>query len=156
MNNLVGDNAPSDAEFAKKLEELNALKEWMKTFGVTLSPEVRKRLVHARRGGEEHAQRTFALATKHGIQVPGVPLDGMNNDMRLSKAMIPFLDGLGAMLTLAEDTAGEAENEYWHAFLAYYGPLSIMAAKNPDLHAEYRATIDFLSTGTRKKALPPK
>ena len=55
-------------------------------------------------------------------------------------------------LQLAEDTGTQAGSEAWEAFLAYYGVLSSMGERMPDLAAELQTVVDFMAIGPRKKA----
>lgn len=56
---------------------------------------------------------------------------------------------------LAEDTGTQAASEAWEAFLAYYGVLSSMAERSPELAAELQTVVDFMATGPCKKPATP-
>ena len=58
------------------------------------------------------------------------------------------------MLTFAEDTGTQAGSEGWEAFLAYYGVLSSMADRNPELAAELEPVVQLMATGPRPKEPP--
>ncbi|MBK9259399.1 MAG: hypothetical protein IPM54_06130 [Polyangiaceae bacterium] len=72
--------------------------------------------------------------------------------MLLASQYQPIEDELRVALQIAEDTGTQAGSEAWEAFLAYYGVLSSMAQRMPDLAAELQPVVDFMATGPRKKA----
>lgn len=150
MKNRVGDNAPTAEAMNQLHAQLNAIVEQLKPFGVTLSGEERKGLLHARRDADPMVQRVNDLATKHGITLQGIPLTGMMNDRALRNRMHPLADLFRAGLVLAEDTEAQAESEMWQAFLAYYGVLCKMAELNPALAVELQPVVDFMATGKRR------
>ncbi|MFO0759495.1 MAG: hypothetical protein U0359_23590 [Byssovorax sp.] len=140
---------------AQLLTQLKDVLEQLAPFGITLTLDDRKRTLRPRKGAEPHMQRVHDLATKHGVSLKNIPLEGMANDLALSKQFQPFEDELRAGLQLAEDTGMQAGSEAWEAFLAYYGVLSSMAERLPDLAAELKTVVDFMATGPRKKAPAP-
>lgn len=102
-------------------------------------------------------QRVHDLAARHGVSLKSIPLDGMANDLALAKQLQPFEDEFRVGLQLVEDTGTQAASEAWEAFLAYYGVLSSMAERSPDLAAELQTVVEFMATGPRKKpATPPE
>ena len=154
MENKVGDNVPSDKALAQLLEQLAHVVGKLAEFGVTLDTTSRKKLLHERLGAEPHIRQVHALAGKHGVSLKHIPLDGMLADRRLKAAMEPFVSAFQAGLTLAEDTAGQAEYESWEAFLAYYGVLSSMADRDPVLATELASVVAFMANGPRKPKGP--
>jgi hypothetical protein len=150
MQNKVGDNAPSAKVMAGLVEQLAAIVEQMKSFGITLPKDDRKRLLHARRDADPMVQRVHDLAVKHGVTIKDIPLDGMQNDKALRARLHPLADLFRAGLTLAEDTEGQAESEMWEAFLAYYGVLANMAQRTPELAVELAPVIEFMAHGKRR------
>jgi hypothetical protein len=149
MDNKVGDNMPSAKAFAALLQQLKDVVEQLKKFGITLSGDERKRLLHARREADPMVKRVHDLAVKYNIAIPKIPLQGMTNDMLLREHMQPIVDELRAGLTVAEDTEGEAESEMWEAFLAYYGVLANMAPRMPELATELAPVVTFMSNKRR-------
>jgi hypothetical protein len=94
------------------------------------------------------------LSAKYSIVIPGISLQGMAKDMTLRERIHPIVDMLRAALTLAEDTEGQAESEMWEAFLAYYGVLSSMADRLPELSIELEPVVAFMANGKRRKEAP--
>lgn len=154
MDNRVGDNAPDDAQLADLLTRYDAIVAELKQFGLVLSIEERRRLLHARKDSDEHVDRVIDLAVKHGQSLPGIPLQGMRNDFRLAKALRPLADRATLADQLVSDTTGQAENEYWQGFLAYYGVLSTLASRLPELAKELEPVTKFMATGRRKNDAP--
>lgn len=154
MNNRVGDNPFDTATAAQLLATLQGVVAELKKRGITLSQTERKALLHARLGAEPHIQRVHDLAVKYKVDIDGIPLQGMQNDLAFYTQLRPFQDEMRHGSTIADDTAGQAESEAWEAFLAYYGTLSGMAKHQPALAAELQPVIDFMATGPRKKPAP--
>jgi hypothetical protein len=110
------------------------------------------RTLKARRGAEPHIQRVVDLATKHGVSLPNIPLAGISNDLKLGNQVQPVEDEIRVALQFAEDIGRQTSSEAWEAFLAYYGVLSSMAQRMPDLAIELATVVDFMATGPRKKS----
>jgi hypothetical protein len=158
MDNKVGDKLLSLQKAAQLLKQIKDAVEQLRAYGITLTIDDHKRALRPRRGAEPHMQRVHDLAVKHGVSLKNIPLDGMANDLALAKQFRPFEDELRAGLQLAEDTGMQADAEAWEAFLAYYGVLSSMGERMPELAAELQVVVEFMATGPRKKApaAPPK
>lgn len=155
MDNKVGDKLLSPQKETQLLKQLKDIVEQLRPYGITLTTDERKRTLRPRKGAEAHMQRVHDLAVKHGVSLKNIPLVGMASDLALAKQVQPIEDELRAGLQLAEDTGAQAGSEAWEAFLAYYGVLSSMADRSPDLAAELRTVVDFMATGPRKKAAAP-
>ncbi|MBK9259402.1 MAG: hypothetical protein IPM54_06145 [Polyangiaceae bacterium] len=152
MENKVGDKPPSAEEAADLLAKAKDLATKLKVHGITLTVDDRKRTLRPRRGADVHVQRVVELAAKYGVALPNIPLAGMSNDLLLARQYQPIEDELRVALQIAEDTGTQAGSEAWEAFLAYYGVLSSMAQRMPDLAAELQPVADFMARGPRKKA----
>jgi len=156
MDNKVGDKQLKPQKAAQLLQQVKDIIEELRPYGITLTTDDRKRTLRPRRGAEPHMQRVHDLAVKHGVAIKNIPLAGMAGDLALAKQLQPVEDELRAGLQLVEDTGTQADSEAWEAFLAYYGVLSSMADRSPDLAAELQTVIDFMATGPRKKPPPAK
>jgi len=155
MENRVGDNVPSAQKLKDLLKKLQEVIAEMQAFGVVLSAEERVSLVHPRKGAAPHMQRVYELAKKHGINVPDIPLDGMQNDLGLGQAIQPFADAFRLGLQLSEDTLAQASTEGWQAFLAYYGVLGSLSARHPEIAAGLAPVVEFMRTVRRKQPEKP-
>ena len=153
MDNKVG-LAPDAATTAKLLDKLRNVVATFRTYGITLSKDERRVLLHARIGAEPHIARIRDVAVKHGLSIPDVPLQGMMNDLELFTLLRPFQDAFAAALALVDDTAAQAESEAWEAFLAYYGVLAGMAPHHPTVAVDMAPIIDFMATGPRQPSAP--
>ena len=150
MKNRVGDNAPTAEVMSQLVSQLAAIVAQLQTFGIVLSPEERKRLLHARRDADPMVQRVNDLAVKHGVTLKDIPLQGMMNDQALRARLHPLADLFRAGLAVAEDTEGQAESEMWEAFLAHYGVLAKMAEQDPVLAVELQPVVEFMAHGKRR------
>src|SRR5438552_4175700 len=110
MENKVGDNVPADAKLKALLQKLEEVVAELRKFGVTL--DTSHGLHRPRLGFEPHAERVEQLSVKYGVQLPAYPLDGMRNDLRLSRAMQPFVDAYNGGLQISSDTASQAGHEF--------------------------------------------
>ncbi len=153
MDNKVGNKPLTTQEQDQLLTQLKAIVVKLREHGITLTTDDRKRVLRPRRGAETHMQRVLELAKKYNLSLPNIPLAGMDADLAVARQFQPIEDELRAGLQLAEDTGMQADSEAWEAFLAYYGVLSSMADRMPDLAAEIKPVIDFMATGPRKKSL---
>ena len=151
MDNKVGDKLLSPEELAQLLDQLKSSVEKLRAFGITLTVDERKRTLKQRRGAEPHIQRVIDLAKKHNVSLKNIPLASLENDLGLTKQLQPIEDELRVALQLAEDTGNQAGSEAWEAFLAYYGVLSSMGERMPDLASELQTVVDFMAIGPRKK-----
>ncbi|MDI1434327.1 hypothetical protein [Polyangium sorediatum] len=152
MNNKVGDALLTHEQHIQLLAQLKAIVETLRAHGITLTVDERKRTLRQRRGAESHIQRVIDLAKKYNVSLKAIPLAGLENDLVLTKQLLPIEEELRVALQLAEDTGTQAGSEAWEAFLAYYGVLSSMGERMPDLAAELQTVVDFMATGPRKKA----
>ncbi len=131
-----------------------ALVTELRDFCVTLSKDERKRLLRGRRDAELMISRVHALATKMGVTVPGIPLSGMQNDVSLVAALVPFEAALSTAQGLVEDTMAQADSEAWQAFLAYYGVLASMAPRNAEIEAQLAPVVEFMRTPRKRPGEP--
>ncbi|MDC0745701.1 hypothetical protein [Polyangium mundeleinium] len=152
MDNKVGDALLTPEQHIQLLAQLKAIVEKLRAHGITLTVDERKRTLRQRRGAEPHIQRVIELAKKYNVSLKAIPLAGLENDLVLTKQLLPIEEELRVALQLAEDTGTQAGSEAWEAFLAYYGVLSSMGERMPDLAAELQTVVDFMATGPRKKA----
>jgi hypothetical protein len=154
MENKVGDKLLTPQKQAQLLKALKDIVEQLRPYGVTLTPDDRRRVLRPRKGAEQHMARVYQLAKKHGVTIKNVDLEGMNADLALAKQFQPFEDEFRAGLHLGEDTGAQADSESWEAFLAYYGVLSSMAERSPELAADLAGVTDFMALGPRKRPPP--
>ncbi|MDC0745692.1 hypothetical protein [Polyangium mundeleinium] len=152
MDNKVGDALLTPEQHIELLAQLKTIVEKLRAHGITLTVDDRKRTLRQRRGADPHIQRVIDLAKQHNVSLKSIPLAGLENDLILTKQLLPIEEELRVALQLAEDTGTQAGSEAWEAFLAYYGVLSSMGERMPDLAAELQTVVDFMATGPRKKA----
>lgn len=155
MENKVGDTLLTSQKRDKLLGQLNDVLEQLRPYGIMLESTSRGRKLRQRKGAEPHMQRVHDLAVKHEVTLKNISLAGMANDLTLAKQFQAIEDAYRTGLTFAEDTGMQADSEAWDAFLAYYGVLSSMADRNPELAVELEPVVQFMANGPRQKAPPP-
>jgi hypothetical protein len=128
--------------------------ELLRPHGTVLQKDDRKRTLRPRRGAEGHMQRVHDLAVKYNVSLKNLSLEGMAADLELATQFQPIEDELRTVLTFAEDTGTQAVSEAWEVFLGYYGVLSSMAERDPELAAELEPVIQFMAHGPRPKPEP--
>lgn len=89
-------------------------------------------------------QRVADLAERHKISVPGVDRSSMLNDVRLTQVLQPIGARLERAMQLVQDTTMQADTEAWQAFLAYYGVLSSLASRIPDVEGALAPVVDYM------------
>jgi hypothetical protein len=154
MMNKVGDKALSPQDAERLLEQLGVLVARLREIGITLTSDERRRLLRPRRGAGDHIRRVAELASKYGLSVADAPLDGMKRDLGLGEQLLPFEDQLRVALTIAEDTAAQADSEAWQAFLMYYALLRAMADRNADVAVDLEPVTRFMATRARREEPP--
>jgi hypothetical protein len=155
MENKVGDTLLTAQKRDKLLGQLNDVLEQLRPYGIMLESTSRGRKLRQRKGAEPHMQRVHDLAVKHEVTLKNISLVGMANDLTLAKQFQAIEDAYRTGLTFSEDTGMQADSEAWDAFLAYYGVLSSMADRDPELAVELEPVVAFMANGPRQKAPPP-
>ena len=153
MENRVGDNVPPQAKLDLQVKSLTTLQGELTKFCITLTKDERRRVLRARKDSEGLIRRVHEIATKKGLTIPGIPLDGMLKDIDLSQRLEPFVTLLTLCLQLVEDTQAQADSEAWQAFLAYYSVLSTMASHDPEVVVAI-APVTTAMRHARKKPAP--
>lgn len=156
MENRVGDNTPAATKFAELAKKLSDVIGELEKFCITLSKDERKRLLRSRRDAEPMMQRIADLATRHKVTVPGVELSSMQNDLKLGQALLPLEAQLERALQLVQDTGAQADTEAWQAFLAYYGVLSSLADRNPDIENGLGSVVEYMRHRRKSVAKEPE
>jgi len=145
---------PTDEERAGLQTDAAAIFDRLRHFGITLTPDEQRTLLHARKDADPMVRRIHDLSVKYGINIPGASLEGLERDMVLRNLLHPIVDILRAATKVAEDTMNEAESEMWQAFLSYYGTLAHMSKTVPELKAELQPVVEFMAKRHPRNAGP--
>lgn len=156
MDNRVGDDIPTPQQLAELLKKLNDVISELHKFCVVLSKDERRSLLRGRKDSEPMVQKIYDICKKHNVTVPGIPLEGMLNDMRLVQAARPFEAAFELGARMADDTGAQADTEMWQAFLTHYGVLQTMSARNPEIAEELKPVVEFMRARRRAPAPPPE
>lgn len=156
MDNRVGDNVPAQAKLDLWFKSLTSIQGELVKFCVTLTKDERRRMLRARKDSEGMIRRVHEIAIKKGLSIPGIPLDGMLNDVNLVERLEPFVTLLTLCLQLVEDTQAQADTESWQAFLAYYAVLSTMAVHDPEIAVAISPVTAAMRHTRKKPDHPPE
>lgn len=156
MDNRVGDNIPTPVKLADLQKKLGEVVSELEKFCIVLSKDERKRLLRARKDSEPMVERVANLAERHKISVPGVDRSSMLNDVRLTQVLQPIGAQLERALQLVQDTTMQADTEAWQAFLAYYGVLSSLSSRIPEVEGALQPVVDYMKVGKKHAPEPPK
>ena len=151
MENRVGTNVPTPDEFTQIVKELDSIITRLKVVGVTLSPEERRGLSHARIGSDAAVESMLQLSERHNLAPRQVSREDVRNDYKLAQGMQPVVERLRAALQLAEDTQNLAESEYWKGALAFYLLIDVLSARDPELETEIKPMSAVMTNQRRKK-----
>lgn len=156
MDNRVGENVPTRTKLDQSLKALAALYAEMAKFCVTLSPEERSRTLKSRKDSEWMIRTVHELASKKGLNLPGISLDGMLDDLNLGSQLSPFATQVTMMLRLVQDTCIQAEHQAWQAFLAYYAALSSLSTHDPEVSVAMAKVTEAMRPARKKNPAPGK
>jgi hypothetical protein len=152
--NYVGSNAPSEADLSKYEKLIQSIIEFQRPWSVVLGGDQKSTMIRARVGSEKHLQLIHDLAKEKGLSIPALSLEGMQADIGVASSASRMETVLTRALEMAADTRYAAQSEAWQAFLGYYGVLSSMASRDPELANRLRPVVDFMASGKSKKPQP--
>ena len=154
MENRVGDNIPAAVKLAEIQKKLGEVVSELEKFCIVLSKDERKRMLRARKDSEPMVQRVADLASRHKLSVPGVEASSMLNDVRLTQVLQPIAVLVERANQLVQDTTAQADTEAWQAFLAYYGVLSSLSGRIPEIEGALAPVVEYMRPN--KKPAPEK
>ena len=79
----------------------------------------------------------------------------MLNDVRLTQVLQPIAVLAERASQLLQDTTSQADTEAWQAFLAYYGVLSALSGRIPDIETALAPVVDYMKHPKRAAADKP-
>ena len=78
----------------------------------------------------------------------------MLNDVRLTQVLQPIAALVERANQLVQDTTMQADTEAWQAFLAYYGVLSSLSGRIPEIEGALAPVVEYMRPN--KKPAPEK
>ncbi len=155
VTNVIGSVVPN-AEQQKRIEDTaKQIAAELRPWGIILKPEDRSTFLKPRIGGEKLFDLLINLAEENSLNIATLPISDMKADVTVARAAEGIERELNVAQQLAADTRLAAYGEAWQAFLGYYGVLSSMASRDPDLAKRLGPITDFMSR-RRVKPAPEK
>ncbi len=136
MENKVGSNIPSEAQIKAWQERVKQLADEIEPYTVKLSADDARHLLRFRPGGEAIVALVADLATKYGIALPDMSVDGMRADLTLAQRLAPVASSVGLIAERLSNTLGQARSETWQAATGNYSVLVRVSVANPSLEKE--------------------
>lgn len=153
ITHLVGDVVPTEEELRANETEGRAIIERMGRWSHALPDDQRNGFLRPRLGAEGAIETVLALAREKGLSIEGMPLDGMEADLRVGKAGERMEKLFAQAQQLAADARISGYGEAWQAFLAYYGTLSTMATRDGSIATRLKPVREFMA-GTKRTKKP--
>lgn len=88
------------------------------------------------------------------MSIATMPLSDFEADVAVARTAEKVEKELAVAHQIASDTRLAGYGEAWQAFLAYYGVLSSMATRDPELAKRLAPITDFMSIRRRPKPAP--
>lgn len=151
MHAMVGDTIPSEKEVEQLVAQIRAIEAKLEKYTVLLTVDQRKTTTKMRSGGEAIVPQVGALATEHGVALPGVTVDGMLADLTLAQRLAPLSAAIQGLQRRVDDTVLEAQSECWWAATALYSALARASGATPKLESALKPIVDFFAIGRRVK-----
>ncbi|HCF60568.1 MAG TPA: hypothetical protein DFS52_21540 [Myxococcales bacterium] len=150
MKDRVGSNNPSPETIEEVRGGIRTAAKKCEPFTQPLSTEERSQALKMRPNGEWIVELMATLATRYGVSLPGISVEGMRNDLALANQLQPVEAETAALAQTLSDTILTARSECWWAALAYYTTLVRIADSDPVLADALKPAIDYFATGKRK------
>ncbi len=152
MKNLVGSVIPSEAQIKDWQDRFQKLAEEIEPYTIKLSADEARHLLRFRPGGEVIVALVADLATKYGIALPDMPVEGMQADLTLAQRLAPVASRVGLIADRLTDTLGQARSETWQAATGNYSVLARVSAANPSLEKEMAPARAFFARRSKPQA----
>jgi hypothetical protein len=149
--NTVGAVVPSAEQTQQLQTQSKGVADGIRSWGAILKPEDRHTFLKPRTGAEKLFDLLVSLAEANAVNIATMPLSDMKADLAVARAAEGIERELAVAHQLASDTRLAAYGESWQAFLGYYGVLSSMASRDPDLAKNLAPITDFMA---RRRAQP--
>lgn len=151
MENKVGTTLPTQQEIEQINQDLESLLQRINKWGVVLNSEQRQAAMKIRTGGEAFIPPVMDTAKAAGVNIPGMPLAGMEADWKLYSIAKTVEEKAALLHQLISDTRLQSGSETWQAWLGHYSVLTTLATRDNTVAAKIKGAVEFMSTGPRKK-----
>lgn len=145
LKNTVGATTPTPEQHQQLTAQSKAIAEAVRPWGIILKPEDRNSYPKPRTGGEKLFELLISMAEENKLNIATMPLANMKADVTVARAAESIERELAVAHQLASDTRLAGYGEAWQAFLGYYGVLSSMASRDPDLAKRLAPVTDFMA-----------
>ncbi|MCC6809349.1 MAG: hypothetical protein IT381_18115 [Deltaproteobacteria bacterium] len=120
-----------------------------------LSEEDRARQPRARTDFASEAPRLIALAKEVGLELPGLSLEALADDLEFIAELDPVrdavVDAFEPLLRALDDTLLARRGKAWTTYHAYVATLTKLAETDPQIALKVKPIVEYLSVQKRAK-----
>ena len=140
---------PPETEIQKWVAQLGGIAQLVGTQGAVLTPQARRQMAKALKGGKDLLPSLQRMAARHGVQVSGLAPADLQPHLDLVTTLEPLGAALQSAATLVGDTTLQAKSLTWKGTTALYTILSRMARTNPTLRDELQPATAFFAAAKK-------
>ncbi len=156
VKNHVGAIVPTAEQSQQYTAMAKAIADAIRPWGTILEPSDRHTFLKPRTGGEKLFDLLLTLAKECSLNIATMPLTDFEADVAVARAAESIENELAVAHQLASDTRLAGYGEAWQAFLAYYGVLTSMASRDPELAKRLAPITEFMARRRAKPAAKPE
>jgi hypothetical protein len=137
---------PSRAALEALFAHLQAAEAAIADHAQPLTIAERRRLLRMRPGGAAHVAAVVALAARHGITIPGIAAEVVDDDARLVDELTQAVGRLDALRGRVADLNLTAQSRLWRAGTTMYSILARLVTRFPALQRDLGPMATFLAS----------
>lgn len=121
-----------------------------------LSSLDKQRLLKLKRGARDVVPTLVTLASKYGVNLPGISLDGMTLKIESARNLEPLVTAVGVLYDTIRDSQLADEGDAWKSAIAIYAVLSATAKANKTLAGELEPVKSWFRSVVRRRSTATK
>ncbi|MFO0757424.1 MAG: hypothetical protein U0359_13085 [Byssovorax sp.] len=152
MEDKVGSEIPTEKQVKAMAQKVKDLADELEKFTVKLSVDDRRHQLRFRPGGEPIVAQIGDLASKYGVALVDMPVQGMLDDLTLAQRLAPLASEVSLLAERLNDTVSQARSESWQAATGNYSVLVRVSAANASLASELASAREFFARKNKPAA----